>query len=324
MQSNARPFGKTPIARTLLSLALAVGLLGLGACSDDEEKPAEPDPTAQEAAKPDTPQRRDVTAAPPRQPPQVPTVVATSDAVLIKVLAGAQRTDVERARDQYRHPLETLQFFGITRGSKVVEIDPGAGWYSAVIAPYVHNVGSYSAAVVDESLPGVPEWIAPDNAALKQRFAADRNSYDIKRPIMRKYNPDQPVFGTAASADAVLSFRNAHNWISEGDAPAYFKGFFDVLKPGGTLGIVDHRANPGAATDGSSGYVTEQQIIELATAAGFRMVGKSEINSNPRDTKDYPDGVWTLPPTYALKDQDRAKYAAIGESDRMTIKFVKP
>lgn len=325
MQSTDRRIGRIPTGKTLLSLALAASLLvGLSACSDDEEKKAEDDATTQDAGKRERPDRPAVTAAQPRQAPQVPTVVATADAALIEVLSGKQRTAEERARDQYRHPLETLQFFGIHRGSKVIEIDPGAGWYSAILSPFVHNIGSYSGAVIDETLPGVPEWIAPDNAALKQRFASDRTSYDFKRPILRKYNPDQPVFGTPGSADAVLSFRNAHNWINEGDAPAYFKGFFDVLKSGGTLGIVDHRANPGAATDGSTGYVTEQQIIELATAAGFRMVGKSEINSNPKDTKDYPDGVWTLPPSYALKDQDRAKYAAIGESDRMTIKFVKP
>lgn len=320
MQSTDRPFGKT-----MLSLAFTAALLaGLSACSDSEET-AQTQADAQDKDK--SAEKREgpaVTAVQPRQAPQVPIIKATSDGRLEKILVGPQRTDAERARDQYRHPMETLQFFGIDRGKNVIEIDPGAGWYSAILSPMVHSIGSYYAAVVDDTLPGVPAYVATDNAALKQRFVSDRSSYDVKRPVIRKYNPDQPVFGPAASADMVLSFRNAHNWIAEGDAPAYFKGFFDVLKSGGTLGIVDHRANPGPATDGVLGYVTEQQIIELATAAGFRMVGKSEINANPKDTKDYPDGVWTLPPSYALKDVDRAKYAAIGESDRMTIKFVKP
>lgn len=320
MQSTDRPSGST-----VLSMALAAALLagGLAACSDDDTPPTETD--AQQADK--APATRDgpaVTAVQPRQPPQVPITQATADSRLEKVLVGPQRTAAERARDQFRHPMETLQFFGIDRGKNIIEIDPGAGWYSAILSPMVKSMGSYYAAVVDDTLPGVPAYVAKDNAALKQRFASDRSSYDATRPLLRKYNPDQPVFGRPGSADMVLSFRNAHNWIAEGNAPAYFKGFFDVLESGGTLGIVDHRANPGPATDGVLGYVTEQQIIELASAAGFRMVGKSEINANPKDTKDYPDGVWTLPPSYALKDKDRAKYAAIGESDRMTLKFVKP
>ena len=132
-----------------------------------------------------------------------------------------------------------------------------------------------------------------------------------------------PAFGEPGSADLVLTFRNAHNWIGNGTAPDYFSAFFDVLKSGGVLGVTDHRAK-GDATDGKSGYVTEQQIIGLATAAGFQLVARSEINANPRDTKDHPNGVWTLPPSNNHDAVDAAKYKAIGESDRMTLRFVKP
>ena len=135
-----------------------------------------------------------------------------------------------------------------------------------------------------------------------------------------------PTFGPAGSADVVLTFRNAHNWVDDGTADAYFKAFFDVLKPGGTLGLVDHRAKPGTdlETMKSSGYLTEALVIELAQKAGFRLDAKSEVNANPKDTADHPKGVWTLPPTNQHDAKDDAKYKAIGESDRMTLRFVKP
>lgn len=309
-------------AKPLVSLALCAALLvGLGACSGDEEQAAESQSEANEDA---APKERSGAVAVQPHAPQIPTVQATADMRLDKVLAGPQRTAEERARDVYRHPKETLQFFGIDRGTRIIEITPGEGWYAAILSPFVKGLGSYTAAVHDENVPGVADYTADQNALLQQRFRSDRNSYDGTRPALYRFNPNQPVLGASGSADAVLSFRNAHNWVAEGTAAAHFKGFFDVLKSGGVLGIVDHRANPGPATDGLSGYVTEQQIIELATAAGFRLAAKSEINANPRDTKDHPEGVWTLPPTYALGDVDRKKYQDIGESDRMTLKFAKP
>jgi len=237
------------------------------------------------------------------------------------ILGGEQRTEAERARDPYRHPAETLAFFGVEPGKTVVEITPGGGWYTAVIAPLLNESGQYIGAVRDESLPGQPPYVAKGNAAIEKRFADFPGMFGKAKLV--RFDPAAPVFGEAASADVVLTFRNAHNWIGDGNPEAYFKGFFEVLKPGGTLGIVDHRT-VGDATDGKSGYVTEQQIIDLAVAAGFAFVDKSEINANPKDGRNHPKGVWTLPPTFALGDEDREKYADIGESDRMTLKFVKP
>ncbi|HVR81820.1 MAG TPA: methyltransferase, partial [Luteimonas sp.] len=145
-------------------------------------------------------------------------------------------------------------------------------------------------------------------------------------PTVRSFDPKAPSFGPAGSADTVLTFRNAHNWVAAGNADAYFKAFFDVLKPGGTLGVVDHRARPGTdlATMKKSGYLTEALVIGYATAAGFSLDGKSDINANPRDTTDHPNGVWTLPPTNQHEAADEAMYKAVGESDRMTLRFRKP
>lgn len=335
--STGRPFG-----RPLRSLALAAALLtGLAACGGDDEeakkqqaeaeqpappKPA-PAPVAQERRKPGQSGAGlydPAAAAASAQRAAEPSVTKTSAYARIeKVLIGPQRTAEERARDGYRHPLETLNFFEIDRDHDIIEITPGSGWYAAILSPVVYRIGTYIAAVPDEKVPGQPEYVARLNQQLTDRFAKGYQYYGLPVPL-RRFNPDQPVFGPPASSDMVLSFRNAHNWIEAGTAEAYFHGFFEVLRPGGTLGIVDHRAAEGPATDGSTGYVTEQQIIDLATGAGFRLAARSEINANPKDTRDHPDGVWTLPPSYALGDVDRDKYKAIGESDRMTLKFVKP
>ncbi len=136
----------------------------------------------------------------------------------------------------------------------------------------------------------------------------------------------RPCSGAPGSADVVLTFRNVHNWTDDGNADAMFKGMFTVLKKGGTLGVVDHRAKPGTtlAANKDTGYLPVDVVVKLATDAGFKLVAQSEINANPKDTKDYSKGVWTLPPVLALEDTDRDKYLAIGESDRMTLKFVKP
>ena len=329
MRSIDRVSGPTSWSRTALVLSLAVALLfGLAACSDSrEEEEDKVTPTAETtdadavdaSGKPAGPA---VAAVRPRVP-EAPMAKSAASGRIETALFGPQRTAEERTRDPYRHPMETLTFFGLTRNMRVVEISPGTGWYSAIIAPVVKSFGRYVAAIPDEKLPNQPAYYATLNKQLTDRFSADHRTYGLPLPIVR-YNADQPTFGPPASADMVLSFRNAHNWIADGTAEAYFQGFFAVLKPGGTLGIVDHRAAPGTVSDGSTGYVTEQQVIDLATGAGFRLAGRSEINANPKDTKDHPEGVWTLPPTYALKDVDREKYRAIGESDRMTLKFVKP
>jgi predicted methyltransferase len=237
------------------------------------------------------------------------------------VLDGDWRSDESRARDVYRHPEETLKFFGLRRDQTVIEITPGSGWYSELLAPLLSEEGEYVAAV---QAPGSSAYAAKAEAMLKAKFTDDLERYGRTRLV--EFDPRAPVLGPPNSADMVLSFRNVHNWVMNGTAPAMFKAFYAVLKPGGTLGIVDHRAAPGAdqASVEKSGYLPTQLVVRLATDAGFTFAGDSEINANPRDTKDYPDGVWALPPTLRLGDKDRQKYLDIGESDRMTLLFLKP
>ena len=246
---------------------------------------------------------------------------ATSGSAIDAVLAGGWRLPANRARDVYRHPKATLQFFGIQPSQTVVEINPSAGWYSEVLAPLLRDHGHYIAA---EPMPSNGSEARRDDSTLRKKFAADPVEYGKARVV--EFDPRTPVFGAPGSADAVLTFRNVHNWAMAGTAPAMFKAFFAVLRPGGVLGVVDHRAAPGATLDAvkSSGYLPVDYVVKLATDAGFKLVAQSEINANPKDTKDYPKGVWTLPPTLELGDTDRAKYLAIGESDRMTLRFVKP
>ena len=239
-------------------------------------------------------------------------------AQLDSVLAGNWRSAASKARDRYRHPKQTLQFFGVRPDQTVVEITPGGGWYSEILAPLLRDNGHYIAAVA-----AAPDG-KPSNPQLKAKFAADPAHYD--KATIVAFDPKAPVFGAPGSADVVLTFRNVHNWVMAETAPAMFKGFFDVLRPGGVLGVVDHRASQGAslASVEASGYLPTETVVKLATEAGFTLEESSEINANPRDTKDYPKGVWTLPPTLALGDKGKTGYLAIGESDRMTLRFVKP
>ncbi len=235
-------------------------------------------------------------------------------------IAGAWRDPANVARDRFRHPKQTLEFFGVNPAQTVIEITPGGGWYAEILAALLNANGHYIAA---EAKPKTPDGeAAQDNSALAKKFAADSIDYGNAKTV--EFDPSAPSLGPAASADVVLTFRNVHNWVMGGNQAAMFKAFFDVLKPGGVLGVTDHRAPAGAATDGKHGYVTEKQVIDYATAAGFALAEKSEINANPKDTKDYEKGVWTLPPALAMRDVDKDKYQAIGESDRMTLKFVKP
>lgn len=248
---------------------------------------------------------------------------ATADPGVDQALAGAWRSPENRARDQYRHPRETLDFFGIRPGQTVVEISPGGGWYAEILAPLLGE--GYVGAVVDPA--AYPEGRSRDYYAgarrgLETLFAANPEPFSRARVVA--FDPKAPVFGPAGSADAVLTFRNVHNWRSAGTAEAMFQGFFDVLRPGGVLGVVEHRAAADVAEDDRSGYVGQDQVIALATAAGFRLDAASEINANPRDTRDHPNGVWTLPPTNRHDAEDRQRYQAIGESDRMTLRFIKP
>ncbi len=237
------------------------------------------------------------------------------------VLAGSWRSSEHRARDAYRHPAATLQFFGVSPGQTVIEITPGGGWYSEVLAPLLASNGSYIAAVAAAPKDGESKR---DESSLKRKFQSDAAHYG--HATVREFDPHAPVFGAPGSADVVLTFRNVHNWVMGDNAPTMFQAFFAVLRPGGVLGVVDHRADPKASADAvkGSGYLRTADVVQLATAAGFKLAQSSEINANPRDTRDHAKGVWTLPPTYALGAKDKAKYAAIGESDRMTLRFVKP
>lgn len=256
-------------------------------------------------------------------PPPPPLVANAPDPLLDVALAGVWRSPENMARDVYRHPRETLAFFGISSGQTVVEITPGGGWYAEILAPWLRD--GYVAAVVDPQAQ--PEGRARDYAArskdgLEALFAAHPEQFREARVVA--YDPQAPVFGPPGSADAVVTFRNVHNWRSSGIAEAMFKGFFEVLRPGGVLGVVEHRAAAGVADDDRSGYVGQNQVIALAEAAGFRLDATSEVNANPRDTRDHPNGVWTLPPTNRHDAEDRQQYQAIGESDRMTLRFIKP
>ncbi len=263
-----------------------------------------------------------------------PPVEAASDTVsaedrLAAAIEGAHRSDEERARDVYRHPQETLEFFGVEPSMSVVEIWPGGGWYTNVIAPYLAGDGVYYAAQFD---PEARPQAAAAIEAFKEKYGADADLYGTVEVTVLGVAPDQKI-APDATADAVLTFRNVHNWMRGDEPPAatYFQKFYDALKPGGVLGVVEHRADS-VEVDPSSGYVAEETVIEFAEAAGFVLDARSEINANPLDTKDHPFGVWTLPPVRrssaarGMEDPefDRTKYDAIGESDRMSLRFVKP
>lgn len=241
---------------------------------------------------------------------------------LDQVLAGTWRTPADKARDAYRHPRETLEFFGLQPGQTVIEITPGGGWYAAILAPLLRDDGTYIAAVAKPRDPAGES--AASQSALDKLFASDPAQFGAAKQAV--FDGKAPVLGPPGSADVVLTFRNVHNWVQGGTADEMFKAFFEVLKPGGTLGVADHRAAAGKTLEevAGSGYLPQDYVIKLATDAGFQLVATSEINANPKDSHDHPKGVWTLPPTFALGDVDRDQYLAIGESDRMTLKFVKP
>jgi predicted methyltransferase len=293
-----------------LTLAASLALV-LTACSSSQP----PTPVATAAA---TPKAADQPTTPP--PPQ--SAEQPFSQKLDQVLAGAWRSDQNKARDQYRHPKETLEFFGLKPGMTVIEITPGGGWYAEILAPLMKGSGNYIAAIVTPKKKEGED--AQDMDALSKKFAGDSVQYGDAK--VEQFDSKAPNFGPPGSADMVVTFRNVHNWLGDDTAPAKFKAFFDVLKPGGVLGVTDHRAARDADPEKlkKSGYIPEETVVKLAIDAGFKLDAKSEINANPKDTKDYEEGVWTLPPTLALKDKDKDKYLAIGESDRMTLRFVKP
>lgn len=241
---------------------------------------------------------------------------------LEQAVAGTQRSETNRARDAYRHPVETLSFIGVKPTDTVVELWPGGGWYTEILAPYLAAKGKLLAAT--------PAGRGAESMA--KRFDANPALYGK----VERANFPTVLGGTGVApgtADVVLTFRNVHNWkmgymhAEKADySEAAFREIFAMLKPGGVLGIEDHRLPEvaGAERERDSGYIKVSTVRALAEKAGFEFAGSAEINANPKDTTEWQRGVWTLPPTLALGDQDKAKYAAIGESDRMTLKFVKP
>jgi predicted methyltransferase len=238
-----------------------------------------------------------------------------SSALLDQAVAGSWRSPQNKARDVYRHPTQMLTFFGIRPDMTVIEIWPSGGWFTEILAPFLNANGHYIGAVPTGS---------KGKAALEKKFSFGPQQYSNAKLL--EFDNKAPNLGPDGSADMVLTFRNVHNWAADGSAETMFKAFYKVLKPGGVLGVEDHRADKGKTLDQvvNTGYLPTEYVVQLATAAGFRLAGSSEINANPKDNHDHPKGVWTLPPTYELGDKDKAKYQAIGESDRMTLRFVKP
>ncbi|MET1110134.1 MAG: methyltransferase [Allosphingosinicella sp.] len=274
------------IARRLGAAALGLGLLAASACA--------PSPRAVAAAEAEL----------------------HADTAIAAAVGAPTRTESNRARDRWRHPRETLGFFGVEPGDTIVEIWPGGGWYSEILAPLLSENGSYWAVGSERQLAGVRAMMAKDKATYgRTRLAAFPAAAGDTRV------PD-------GTADVVLTFRNVHNWImpDEPFGEEAFRQMFAMLKPGGTLGVAEHRLPESAdpAREKSSGYIKVSTVRRLAEAAGFRLVAESEINANPADTRDHPNGVWSLPPSLRGKEVDRERFLAIGESDRMTLKFVKP
>ncbi len=247
-------------------------------------------------------------------------------AALDAAIAGEHRSDENRARDRYRHPKETLLFFGFRPDMTVVEMLPGGGWYTEILAPALKENGKLYAA---HNGMNDGSYQRRSLGAFLAKIGAAPDVYGDVTVTALSF-PHELEVAPRGTADLVVTFRNVHNWYSS-DAPYStvtlgFKAMYDALKPGGVLGVIDHRwPDPETAEANiKSGYVSQERTIEIAESVGFRYVGSSDVNRNPKDTHDHPGGVWTLPPTLRLGDQDRDKYLAIGESDRFTIKFVKP
>jgi len=238
---------------------------------------------------------------------------------LEQAVNGEHRSAKNKARDQYRHPVETLNFFGFSPEMTVVEITPGGGWYTEILAPALKGKGKLYGAHYPDT--GEDNYYSNSRKKLEKKLASNVVFNEV---VLTDFVPrQQSELAPQGSADLVLTFRNLHNWKDSG-VEQVFKDAFNALKPGGVLGVVEHRLPPGVAPEKAKGYVSETNTIKQAKAAGFRFAGASEINANAKDMAQHPKGVWTLPPVLRLGETDKAKYLAIGESDRMTLKFVKP
>ena len=242
-----------------------------------------------------------------------------SSKALEQSVSGEHRSAKHKARDQYRHPIETLKFFGFTPAMTVVEITPGGGWYTEILAPALKGTGKLYGAHYPDT--GEDNYYSNSRKKLVNKLASNAVFNEV---VLTDFVPrQQSELAPQGSADLVLTFRNLHNWKDEG-VEQVFKDAFNALKPGGVLGVVEHRLPAGVAPEKAKGYVSEANTIKQAKAAGFRFAAASEINANAKDMAQHPKGVWTLPPVLRLGETDKAKYLAIGESDRMTLKFVKP
>lgn len=249
--------------------------------------------------------------------------VAAKSNALHQAIAGKQRSVEHKHRDKYRHPQQTLEFFDVKDNMTVVEIWPGEGWYTEILAPFLKDHGKlYAAHFSDDA--DQPYFKKNLHEFVKKIKSQPKVYGKVELAVLQP--PKFLQIAPNGSADRVLTFRNVHNWMKNDQAAAVFNAMYKALKPGGILGVVEHRNSNLKPQDpkAASGYVTEDYVIALARNAGFEFLGKAEINANSKDTKDYPEGVWTLPPALKLKNKDRKKYLAIGESDRMTIKFIKP
>jgi predicted methyltransferase len=265
----------------------------------------------------------------PAVPPPAPAAPAAAVGSLAWAAQGRWR--IEPERDKYRHPVETLSFFGVTPGMTVVEVFAGRGWYTSILAPYLARGGGKLYEASFDPLTASPAQLATIQE-FKARFMQKRETFGaIELSVL---SPTSGPIAPDNSADMALVMRNVHTFMAEGYAEKAFRDIYASLKPGGILGIEEHRAKSTGLQDpqAGDGYVQEAFVKMLAQEAGFEFVGSSEINANPRDTKDYPFGVWTLPPVLrsaplGVADNprfDHSKYVAIGESDRMTLKFRKP
>ena len=237
-------------------------------------------------------------------------------------LAGEHRSEQNKARDQYRHPKETLTFFGLEAGMTVMEVSPGGGWYTEVLGPLLKGNGKLIAA---HSSPNGGNYARRSLGGFLKKLGENGDVFgDVEVSVLQPPGATAPA--PAGSVDLALAFRNVHSWLRADQAEMMFTAIAETLKPGGVLGIVQHRGDEGLSLDEmkQTAYVSESKVIELAELAGLELDGRSEVNANPNDTKDYAKGVWTLPPTLTEGDVDRGRFLAIGESDRMTLRFIKP